>query len=238
VDGQGRKQQVFETVPATPGACKALPVDPCAPGKIRYKAVTLTFGGWVDLDTGSVYNFIPFQQSKNFNMPESRFSARQTRFSVLTEGDAVDTHIAGYGEIDFEGAAQTANSVATNSFDPRMRRSASPSIAPTSAFMSSPAKHGRSMPEQGRHRSALRRCAGRDRFSNRSRGFLAARQPRIRVWRDIGPEFKVAASVENPQTSFFGGNTPTVGTPAVGPQGGVESEPARQPDRSRRQLLQ
>ena len=32
VDGQGRKQQVFEaqakTVPATPGACKALPVDP------------------------------------------------------------------------------------------------------------------------------------------------------------------------------------------------------------------
>jgi hypothetical protein len=161
MDGQGRKQQMFEaqakTAPATPGACKALPVDPCAPGKIRYKAVTLTFGGWADLpgiyrtrnlasDTGSVYNFIPFQQSKNFNMPESRFSARQTRFSVLTEGDAVDTHIAGYGEIDFEGAAQTANSVATNSFNPRMRRSASPSIAPTSAFMSSPAKHGRSMP--------------------------------------------------------------------------------------------
>lgn len=50
-------------------------------------------------------------------------------------------------------------------------------------------------------------------------GFLAARQPGIRVWQDIGPEFKVAASVENPQTSFFGGNTPTVGSPAVGPQG-------------------
>src|SRR5581483_8864627 len=50
-------------------------------------------------------------------------------------------------------------------------------------------------------------------------GFLAARQPGIRVWQDIGPEFKIAASAENPQTSFFGGNTPTVGTPAVGPQG-------------------
>jgi hypothetical protein len=46
-------------------------------------------------------------------------------------------------------------------------------------------------------------------------GFLAARQPGIRVWQDIGPEFKVAASVENPQTSFFSGNTPTVGSPAV-----------------------
>jgi len=50
-------------------------------------------------------------------------------------------------------------------------------------------------------------------------GFLAARQPGIRVWQDIGPEFKIAASAENPQTSFFGGNTPTVGTPATGPQG-------------------
>jgi uncharacterized protein YukE len=35
---------------------------------------------------------------------------------------ASDTRVAGYGEIDFEGAAQTANSVATNSFNPRMRQ--------------------------------------------------------------------------------------------------------------------
>jgi hypothetical protein len=138
VDDQGRKEKVFEAqakaMPVAPGAYKALPVDPCAaPGKVCYKGVTLIFGGWIDLtgiyrtrnlasDTGSVYNFIPFQQSKNFNTPESRFSARQTRFSVLAEGDAVDTRIAGYGEIDFEGAAQTANSVATNSFNPRMRQ--------------------------------------------------------------------------------------------------------------------
>ncbi len=138
VDDQGRKEKVFEAqakaMPVAPGAYKALPVDPCAaPGKVCYKGVTLIFGGWIDLtgiyrtrnlasDTGSVYNFIPFQQSKNFNTPESRFSARQTRFSVLAEGDAVDTRIAGYGEIDFEGAAKTANSVTTNSFNPRMRQ--------------------------------------------------------------------------------------------------------------------
>src|SRR5215469_15798665 len=112
---------------------KAL-ADACPAGKVCYKGVTLTFGGWVDLtniyrtrniasDTGSVYNFIPFPQSRNFNTPESRFSARQTRFSVLAEGDPfADTHLAGYGEIDFEGAAQTASSVATNSFNPRMRQ--------------------------------------------------------------------------------------------------------------------
>jgi hypothetical protein len=136
VDDQGRKEKVFEAqakaMPVAPGAYKALPVDPCAAlGKVCYKGVTLIFGGWIDLtgiyrtrnlasDTGSVYNFIPFQQSKNFNTPESRFSARQTRFSVLAEGDAVDTRIAGYGEIDFE--AKTANSVTTNSFNPRMHQ--------------------------------------------------------------------------------------------------------------------
>ena len=47
-------------------------------------------------------------------------------------------------------------------------------------------------------------------------GFLAARQPGIRVWKDFGPEFKLAVSAENPQTAFFGGNTPLVGTPAGG----------------------
>jgi hypothetical protein len=50
-------------------------------------------------------------------------------------------------------------------------------------------------------------------------GFIAARQPGLRVWKDFGPEFKLAVSVENPQTSFFGGNVPLVGTPAVGPTG-------------------
>src|SRR5207247_8423234 len=101
---------------------------------ICFKGVTLTPGGWIDLagiyrtrnlasDTGSVYAFIPFRQAKNFNAQEARFSARQTRFSLLAEGDAgANTHLAGYGEIDFEGAAQTANSVATNSFNPRMRQ--------------------------------------------------------------------------------------------------------------------
>jgi hypothetical protein len=149
VDDQGRKEKVFEAqakaLPGLPGPYKALPVDPCAPGKLCYKGVTLTFGGWIDLtgiyrsrnlasDTGSVYNFIPFPQAKNFNTPESRFSSRQTRFSVLAEGDPfADTHIAGYGEIDFEGAHGCASS-------------ASASIAPISAFMSSPAKLGRSMP--------------------------------------------------------------------------------------------
>src|ERR1700726_3264477 len=211
-------------MPTAPGTYKALPIDPCAPGKVCYKGVTLTFGGWIDLtgiyrtrnlasDTGSVYNFIPFQQRKNFNTPESRFSARQTRFSVLAEGDAVDTRIAGYGEIDFEGAAKTANSVTTNSFNPRMRQLSVTFdrtdlgfhvLAGQTWSLNAPSKVG--IDPRGVD------APGVIDFESVP-GFLAARQPGIRVWQDIGPEFKVAASAENPQTSFVGGNVPAGATP-------------------------
>ncbi len=235
VDDQGRKEKRIEAqTRALPpvGAYKAEP-SACPYGKVCYKDVTLTFGGWVDLtgiyrtrnlasDTGSVYNFIPYPQAKNYNTPESRFSARQSRFSVLAEGNVgSDTHLAGYGEIDFEGAAQTASSVATNSFNPRMRQLSLEidrtdlgfhALAGQSWALLSPSKVG--IDPRGVD------APGVIDFESVP-GFLAARQPGIRVWQDIGPEFKIAASAENPQTAFFGGNVPAVGTPAVGPQGAL-----------------
>ena len=234
VDSEARKTRQVEAQAKAiqmPKSYKALAADPCAPGKVCYKGVTLTFGGWVDLtgiyrsrnlasDTGSVYNFIPYQQSRNFNIPETRFSARQSRFSVLAEGSPdADTHLAGYGEIDFEGAAQTANSVATNSFNPRMRQLSLEVyrsdlglhvLAGQSWSLNAPGKSG--IDSRGVD------APGVIDFESVP-GFIGARQPGVRVWQDIGPEFKLAASVENAQTSFFGGNVPTVGTPAVGPQG-------------------
>jgi hypothetical protein len=104
VDAQSRKETETQrklAAVAPPGAYKVPPsvFDPCPAGKVCFKGVTLTPGGWIDLagiyrtrnlasDTGSVYAFIPFRQAKNFNAQEARFSARQTRFSLLAEGDA------------------------------------------------------------------------------------------------------------------------------------------------------
>jgi hypothetical protein len=219
---------------ATPsGAYKAAPsvFDPCPAGKVCFKGVTFTPGGWIDLagifrsrnlasDTGSVYAFIPFRQAKNFNAQEARFSARQTRFSLLAEGDAgANTHVAGYGEIDFEGAAQTASSVATNSFNPRMRQ-ASVEINRTDLGLHFLAGQTWSLNAPSRVGIDARGVDAPGVIDFESvPGFLAARQPGIRVWQDIGPDVKVALSAENPQTSFVGGNVPAVGTPAVGPQG-------------------
>jgi hypothetical protein len=228
IENQGRAEQVAAR-PAVKAPSSVF--DPCPQGKLCYKGVTLTFGGWVDLtgiyrsrnlasDTGSIYNFIPYAQSKNFKTGEARFSARQTRFSTLVEADAdADTHLAGYGEIDFEGAAQTANSVATNSFNPRMRQLSLAVdradlglhfLAGQSWSLIAPSKVG--IDPRGVD------APGVVDFESVP-GFIAARQPGLRVWKDLGPEFKLALSVENPQTSFFGGNAPLVGTPAVGPQG-------------------
>jgi hypothetical protein len=236
VDDQARKERQIEAqtraIPPAPGALpyKAL-ADACPYGKVCYKGVTITFGGWVDLtniyrtrnlasDTGSVYNFIPFPQAKNYYTPESRFSARQSRFSVLAEGDVdPSTHVAGYGEIDFEGAAQTANSVATNSFNPRMRQM---SLRIDRTDLGFHVLAGQSWSLNAPSKSGIDPIGvdapGVIDFESVP-GFLAARQPGIRVWQNVGPELQIAASAENPQTSFFGGNTPTVGTPAVGPQG-------------------
>src|SRR5258708_6636399 len=205
--------------------------DPCPEGKVCYKGITLTFGGWIDLagiyrsrniasDTGSVYSAIPYPQAKNYGTSEARFSARQTRFSLLAEGDVgSDTHIAGYGEVDFEGAAQTANSVATNSFNPRMRQ-ASVEIdrkdlgfhfmAGQSWSLNAPSRAG--IDPRGVD------APGVIDFESVP-GFLAARQPGIRIWQNIGTEFQVGLSAENPQTAYFGGNVPFVGTPAGRPQG-------------------
>ena len=246
VESQGRKERELEaqakasTQEASnkmPAAYKAAPsaFDPCPAGKVCYKGITLTFGGWVDLaaiyrsrniasDTGSVYASIPFVQARNYNTEEARFSARQSRFSLLAEGDAgANTHLAGYGEIDFEGAAQTANSVATNSFNPRMRQASLEVdrtdlglhfLAGQSWSLNAPSKVG--IDPRGVD------APGVIDFESVP-GFIAARQPGVRVWQDFGPEFQLALSAENAATSFVGGNVPLVGTPAVGPQGVLNS---------------
>jgi hypothetical protein len=237
VESQGKKEYEIRAKLASikePPAYKAQPspFDPCPPGKFCFKGVTLTPGGWIDLDgiyrsrnlasdVGSIYAFIPFGISRNHDVDETRFSARTSRFSLLADGDVnAVTHVAGYGEIDFEGAAQTANSVATNSYNPRMRQ-LSVAVDRTDLGLHVMAGQSWSLNTPMKYGIDPRNIDAPGVLDFESvPGFLAARQPGVRVWKDFGPEFAVAVSAENPQTSFFGGNNaPAVGTPVVGPQG-------------------
>src|SRR5262249_38503196 len=94
---------------------------------------TVTLGGFLaaegayrerseSADIGSSFSGIPFPNATNAHYSETRFTARQSRLSVLAQGNVnPDTHLAFYGEFDFLGAAQTANSNESNSYNLRIR---------------------------------------------------------------------------------------------------------------------
>ncbi len=73
-------------------------------------------------DIGSTFSGVPFANSSQSHLSEFRESARQSRLSVMMQANAdPDTHLTFYGEFDFLGAAQTANSNESNSFNLRIR---------------------------------------------------------------------------------------------------------------------
>ena len=73
-------------------------------------------------DIGSSFAKIPFANNVLNHVEETRGTARQSRLSLLAEGDInPDTHAAFYTELDFLAGAQTGNSNESNSFSPRIR---------------------------------------------------------------------------------------------------------------------
>jgi hypothetical protein len=101
----------------------------------KKQGVKLTPGGFVELtaiersknettDMASNFNTaIPFNNSVNAHQSEFRGSARHTRLSLLAEGDVdQDNKLAAYVESDFLGAAPTATSTESNSYNPRLRQ--------------------------------------------------------------------------------------------------------------------
>jgi len=103
------------------------------PLAIQFRGITLTPGGFLDAtgiyrtrnenaDAISTFGAIPFAGTANANLSEFRGTARETRLSVLAEGNLKNWKASGYAEIDFEGAAPTANEIESNSFQPRARQ--------------------------------------------------------------------------------------------------------------------
>jgi hypothetical protein len=116
-------------LPTTKGA----PIEYCPPGVFCYKGLTITPGGYFALeglwrsnnlisDIDTPFAAIPYPNNQTGHTNEFRLSARQSRLSLLVDGkvDPV-TSLSGYAELDFLGAAQTANSNESNSYQPRIR---------------------------------------------------------------------------------------------------------------------
>jgi hypothetical protein len=95
--------------------------------------ITLLFGGFSELatiyrnknesaDVGSSFNGVPMGNTEQSNVSEFRETARQSRLSILAQTQDMGGYKAEtYFEMDFLGAAPTANSNESNSYQPRVR---------------------------------------------------------------------------------------------------------------------
>ena len=103
------------------------------PEGIRVGNVTLKPGGFLDgtgiwrshnqnSDVGSTLAGIPFGGTNNSHLSEFRGSARASRLSLLAQAKLSGMKLSGYYEVDFLGAAFTANEIQSNSFNPRQRQ--------------------------------------------------------------------------------------------------------------------
>ena len=103
------------------------------PTALHYKGVTVTPGGFIAAeslwrsraesnDVISSFNGIPFNGAPQSHLTEFRGSARQSRLSVLVEGKTGPAKLTGYWEMDFLGAAPTANENQSTSFNIRQRQ--------------------------------------------------------------------------------------------------------------------
>lgn len=124
-------EKITNNTPPTNSADKPTGTGQSVKGNSKIK---VTVGGFVaaeaverskneTTDIGSNFNtLIPFDNSVNAHQREFRGTARQSRLTLLAEGNAdANTKLSGYVESDFLGAAPTANSNESNSYNPRLR---------------------------------------------------------------------------------------------------------------------
>jgi hypothetical protein len=96
--------------------------------------VHMTWGGFLaaesvyrthnaESDIGSPFTGVPFPYSPLYNEGEFHGSARQSRISLLLEGDIAPAQkLTGYYEMDFLGVGVTSNYNQSNSWAPRLRQ--------------------------------------------------------------------------------------------------------------------
>ena len=136
---------------------------------------TVTLGGFSAFETvyrsrneaadiGSSYSGIPFPSTSTAHTSELRFTARQSRLSVLAQGNAdSDTHLAFYGEFDFMAGPDRPTPTRATPTAHASGICTAPWTGTPKESRSWPARTGRCSPQQPRHHAAQRSGARHDR---------------------------------------------------------------------------
>jgi hypothetical protein len=177
---------------------------------------TVTLGGFLAMETlyrsrnegadiGSTFSGIPFPSTNTAHTSELRFSARQSRLSILAQGNAdSDTHLAFYGEFDFMAGPGSANSNESNSYSPRIRNVYG-TVDWDAEGVELLAGQNWSLLTLNSHGITPRNEVPPATIDAQySVGFNWARQPQIRIVKNFDHQLWLAVSLENPQTTFAG----------------------------------
>jgi outer membrane murein-binding lipoprotein Lpp len=181
--------------------------------KFHLNGITMTPGGffamegvWRSRDTGGDFS-PPFGQLNNYTSPlshlnELRGTARQSRVSMLVQGNYnPDTLISGYGELDFLGAAPTANSNESDSYQPRIRVMYSTIDWMGEGFHVLAGQNWSLLTLQGKGITPRNELIPLTIDAQYVAGFNWARQPQVRITKNFGDSFWLAGSAEMPQTT-------------------------------------
>ncbi len=209
--------QVIQTIPAA--VQTAVAAAKPKTDKLYYKGISITMGGFAEAatiyrdraetaDISSSFSKIPFANDRASHTNETRFTARQSRYSLLAQGDINKDLDAGfYGEFDFQGAAQTANSNQSDSYNPRIRNLYGEMNWKDEGWHMLAGQNWSLVTLNTKGITPRNEAPPPSIDAQYVPGFAWARQPQLRITKDFNKEFWVAVSLENPQTTIGSATT-------------------------------
>ena len=199
------------------------------PTTIHFKGITITPGGFLAAETvtrsralaadiNTPFNSVTMPGASQSHISEFFGSGRQSRISMLAQGELANVKLSGYVEADFLSAAVTSNNNQSNSYSLRQRQ----------AFGQAAFNNGWTVTGGQMWSLVTETKKGTD---NRSEalpmtidaqytvGFSWARQYGLRLTKNFGNKVWAAVSVEDPQatiTSHGNANNFLVGSAGAG----------------------
>lgn len=213
VEHDPRPQVAAAPPPLPPGS---LPVFLNANRGLQLGGVSITPGGFLAAESvfrskanggelATAFGSLPFPNNPLAHTNEFRPSARQSRFALLVESAiAPSVNVGGYAEFDFTGAAQTANSIQSNSYTPRIRNLYTTLDANDYGLHLLAGQNWSLVTLNSRGITPRNEVLPPTIDASQMPGSIYARQAQIRVTKDFDKTLWLSLSAEESQTTFAG----------------------------------
>jgi len=219
IDALREADRAAAAAKSAPVITSVTPAPPEAPAKydgIQAGPLNIKFGGFLEFagiyrsrdevsDVGSNYNAIPYGNASSHYLDEFRETARQSRLSILVSGpDDGHQHAEGYYEMDFLGAAQTANSKESNSYNLRIRNIYSAYYNYDSGFSLLAGQNWSLLTQEKKGMTPRNELIPMTIDAQYVPGFNWTRNAQVRAVEKFNDMVSVGVSLESPQALFSG----------------------------------